>query len=320
MRQRTFKRLYPPACALTKEPLPDLNEASHALDRSLERTKPDLFRSLQKAFGKWCYIGGAWKQCLNLDFFGNIELLSPTMHVAYDGRKGIGSGRLGYVPLKPSLDECVSRIYRNREFGQNLEELFPEPFIEYGVIVLGNNTISAAVYDGEPREYPIPDLADPRRQLYADKLKSGYVPPAKLVTWPDDDFVFPSHLNPCLVITNLRLKLEYWYGPDDSPRWDDATEAERDLYEQLTPGTDYLFDANSWDGPPPPPAPSKTEETTEAVRRSARVRGMKTEGSVTKIPKPGSKLAFPAKVHAPKPVATMAGRPSREIRTEDILY
>ncbi|TRM58736.1 hypothetical protein BD626DRAFT_610859, partial [Schizophyllum amplum] len=74
------------------------------------------YRSLEKAFGVWVSVNGAWERRLNLDGLFN----------ALDGRYGFGSGFIAFYPISPSLDECMERFDSNRKLGMTHDKLFPE--------------------------------------------------------------------------------------------------------------------------------------------------------------------------------------------------
>ena len=112
---------------------------------------------------------------------------------------------------------------------------------------------------------------------------------------PNGDFRFLSHINPALVVADLRIKLESRHGGAGSLLWDDAPQVERDLFAVLSPDTDYLLDQSLWDPPKMPPLQYRFKRSV--VRRSQRTNLAKTESPKrppSKIPLRAAKTAASA--------------------------
>ncbi|KAI4525076.1 hypothetical protein K525DRAFT_192387 [Schizophyllum commune Loenen D] len=263
----------------------------HGLPWSLEAHHEKLYHSLRLAIGVWRYEQGRWQRFLNLNGLFNLEL---------------GSGCAGFYPVNPTLEECVKRLVENKKGGLPLDMLFPELCFEYTIFVFDNDRIKILVNEGQDRIYPAP-TGDERAQLAKEATEKRDLTGSTPVILPDSKFVFRSHLNLCVAIPDLLLKLRFRHGDGDSPKWHNAPQAEQDLFRALSPATDYLLDSTKWEVVTMPSVHVRLR--APPVRRSPRIFAALTEGaqvpSKVRAPSRTCKTAVPAKGKAPASAPSM---------------
>ncbi|KAI5895621.1 uncharacterized protein SCHCODRAFT_02665940 [Schizophyllum commune H4-8] len=274
----------------------------HGLPGSLETTHEELkqFHSIRLAIGTWEFRSGRWERCLNLNGFFNLEL------------RALGSGCAAFYPMKPSLRECVRRLEANKIEGLPFDEVFPELCFEYTIFIFDNGRIKIFLFDGQDRVYPAPiGAAKARLEQEAEGIRKDL--PSSEDILPNSEFVFRSHLNPCVAIPDMLLKLRYRHGDADSPKWKNAPQQELDLFQTLSPA-DYMLDRTKWDVLTEPPSSQRYK--MDGIRFSARNRPVHTDGPQvlkSKIPTRDVKTAASPSVKAPAcaPSTNPSAKPSR---------
>ncbi|KAI5829107.1 hypothetical protein K523DRAFT_385762 [Schizophyllum commune Tattone D] len=287
----------------------------HGLPWSLETSHKELVRfdSIRLAIGTWEFRSGRWERCLNLNGFFNLELLCKHLHGYFDGNGALGSGCAAFYPVNPSLRECVRRLEVNKTEGLPFDKVFPELWFEYAIFIFDNDRIKIFLFDGQDRVYPAPiGAAKAKLKQEAEGIRKDL--PSSEVILPNSDFVFRSHLNPCVAIPDMLLKLRYRHGDADSPKWNNAPQQEIDLFRTLSPATDYILDRTKWDVITEPPSSQRYK--MDGIRFSTRNRPVQTDGPQvlhSRIPTRDVKTAASPTVKAPAsaPSSKPSTKPSR---------